>query len=285
MREKTTWIEVSMKLSPPTVLLINQMLPGMNSSVLHMLQQQCKVHEIAGQEQIGHYVQKLCPSILCFECDYPEPGWLTLVRETKRNYPAIPVLMVTDQSSEALAVWAFRSHVWDYFAKPVAEKQFAIRLRLLLTIIEQAGQAPSRNVQMPAQNLPMKAIFPAAVGPIVMRRVLSHIERNLEKKISQDAMAKACNMSPWKFSRTFKQIYGMTFQNYVMRLRIEEATRLLRDTSADVMEICFATGFGDPSHFTRTFRRHVGVTPSTYRREYTRTQGVALQTFPENIRH
>ncbi len=274
-----------MKLSPPTVLLINQMLPGINSSVLHLLQQQCNVHEIAGQEQIGHYVQNLCPSILCFECDYPEPGWLTLVRDTKRLYPAIPILMVTDQSSEALAVWAFRSHVWDYFAKSVVEKQFVYRLRLLLTITEQVGKAPSRNVLMPAQNLPMKASFPAAIGPTVMRRVLSHIERNLEKRIPQDAMAKACNMSPWKFSRTFKQMYGMTFQDYVMRLRIKEATRLLRDTSADVMEVCFATGFGDPSHFTRTFRRHVGVTPSTYRREYTSTQGDALQTPPEYIRN
>ncbi len=274
-----------MKLTPPTVLLINQMLPGINSSVLHLLQQECNVHEIAGQEKIGHYVQNLCPSILCFECDYPEPSWLTIVRETKKNYPTIPILMVTDQSSEALAVWAFRSHVWDYFAKPVVKKEFVYRLRLLLTITEQAGKASSRNVLMPLQSLPIGVSFPAAIGPKVMRRVLSHIERNLEKRIPQDVIAKACNMSPWKFSRTFKQMYGVTFQNYVMQLRIKEASRLLRDTSADVMEVCYATGFGDPSHFTRTFRRLVGVTPSTYRREYTSTLGDALQTSPENVQN
>ena len=141
-----------MKLSSPTILLINQMPPGINSSVLHILQKECNVREIAGQEQIGHYVRNLSPSIFCFECDYPEPGWLTLVQETKKNYPTIPILMVTDHSSEALAVWAFRSHVWDYFAKPVEEKEFVYRLRQLLTITEQAGKTSSRNTSMPPQS-------------------------------------------------------------------------------------------------------------------------------------
>ena len=271
-----------MKLSLPTILLINQMPPGINSSVLHILQQECTVREIAGQEQIGNYVEDLRPSIFCFECDFPEPSWLTLIQETKRNYPALPILMVTDHSSEALAVWAFRSHVWDYFAKPVKEKEFVYRLHQLFTITEQAAKTSSRNTSMPPQSLPMEASFPAAIGPTVMRRIKSHIEQNLEKKIPQDVMAKACNMSPWKFSRTFKQMYGMTFQNYVQRLRIKEASRLLRDTSADVVEVCYATGFGDPSYFTRTFRRHVGVTPSTYRREYsTSAPGDVIQASRE----
>lgn len=254
----------------------------MDSSVLHILQQECNVREITGREQIWHHIQNLCPSILCFDCEYPEPSWLTLIQETKRNFPALPILMVTDHSSEALAVWAFRSHVWDYFAKPIREEEFVYRLRQLHAITEQTGKTSSRNMSMPPQSLPMEASFPAAIGPTVMRKIKSHIEQNLEKKIPQNVMAKACNMSPWKFSRTFKQMYGMTFQNYVLRLRIKEASRLLRDTSADVIEVCYATGFSDPSYFTRTFRRHTGVTPSTYRREYsTSTSGDVLQMLRE----
>ena len=57
--------------------------------------------------------------ILCFEYDYPDAAGLRKLQEVKRYFPHLPVIMLTLQHSEALAIWAFRTQVRDYleFAK------------------------------------------------------------------------------------------------------------------------------------------------------------------------
>jgi AraC-like DNA-binding protein len=72
-------------------------------------------------------------------------------------------------------------------------------------------------------------------------------------------------MTPFQFSRQFKQTYGMTFQEFLIRRRMTEAVRLLKNPSASVTDVCYTVGFRDLSYFARTFRRYVGMTPSRYK--------------------
>ena len=59
----------------------------------------------------------------------------------------------------------------------------------------------------------------------------------------------------------------MTFQEYVVRRRMQEAMRLLKHPSAAVTDVCFAVGYTDLSYFTRTFRRYIGTSPSVYKNQ------------------
>jgi AraC-like DNA-binding protein len=72
-------------------------------------------------------------------------------------------------------------------------------------------------------------------------------------------------MTSSQFSRVFKLTHGTTFQEYVLRRRISQAIRLLQNPSASVTDICYTVGFNDQSYFTRTFRRYIGTSPTTYR--------------------
>ena len=67
-------------------------------------------------------------------------------------------------------------------------------------------------------------------------------------------------------SRAFKQSFGISSGEYVMRRRLHQARRLLLETRLPIGEICQLAGFGYFSHFSRQFKRHVGVSPSEYRR-------------------
>jgi transcriptional regulator GlxA family with amidase domain len=68
--------------------------------------------------------------------------------------------------------------------------------------------------------------------------------------------------------RRFKQATGLALIDYLQNLRIEEAKRLLESSDRAVDEICFETGYEDPSFFRRLFKRRTGVAPAQYRRVF-----------------
>ncbi len=78
-------------------------------------------------------------------------------------------------------------------------------------------------------------------------------------------VAREVGVHPVHLAQTFHKSYRCTVGDYVRRLRIESACRDLADSESPLAEIALAAGFCDQSHFTRTFKRLIGVAPSHYR--------------------
>src|SRR3989442_11921738 len=74
-------------------------------------------------------------------------------------------------------------------------------------------------------------------------------------------------MSPYHFARLFKRSTGVPPHRFLVRRRIDAARALLAAQTAPIAEIAQLVGFRTPSHFTTTFRRVTGLTPSAYRSE------------------
>ncbi|MFM2168502.1 MAG: hypothetical protein RIS79_2873, partial [Verrucomicrobiota bacterium] len=98
--------------------------------------------------------------------------------------------------------------------------------------------------------------------------VISMMTQRLGKAVTNAEMAKAAGMSSRAFERAFVREYGLPPQQYLKRLRIQTACRLLVDTRESIAAIAQRCGFADQSHLTREFRRVTGSTPSAYRAEY-----------------
>jgi transcriptional regulator GlxA family with amidase domain len=81
-----------------------------------------------------------------------------------------------------------------------------------------------------------------------------------------EALARAAHVSPRHFSRSFRQTFGETPHQYLLTRRIERARHLLRTTDMQVAKVCMAVGWGSVGSFTTTFTRHVGISPTEYRR-------------------
>jgi len=77
--------------------------------------------------------------------------------------------------------------------------------------------------------------------------------------------ARLCDLSPFQFSRSFKKENGFTFRDFVVRVRIQRAAELIKQSKVSVTEAAFGVGFNDLSYFARMFRRQVGLSPSHYR--------------------
>jgi transcriptional regulator GlxA family with amidase domain len=92
------------------------------------------------------------------------------------------------------------------------------------------------------------------------------VDSRYAEPLDLEALAGAAGVSPRHFSRSFRRTFGETPHQYLLTRRIERARHLLRTTDMQVAEVCLAVGFNSVGSFTSTFRRHVGVPPTEYRR-------------------
>ena len=83
------------------------------------------------------------------------------------------------------------------------------------------------------------------------RFVLAHYQEN----INRDKMAETVNLSPGYFSNLFRAEVGMSFSDYLIQVRIENAKRLLRRFDLSVEAISKQCGFNSLAHFSRTFKK------------------------------
>ncbi|WP_194419965.1 helix-turn-helix transcriptional regulator [Microbacterium abyssi] len=105
----------------------------------------------------------------------------------------------------------------------------------------------------------------------VMRRVRDRIDREFAHPLNVEDLARGVHMSAGHLSREFRRIYGEPPYAYLMTRRIERAMTLLRRGDLTVTEICFAVGFSSLGTFSTRFSELVGVSPSAYRDDPSRS--------------
>jgi AraC-like DNA-binding protein len=98
-----------------------------------------------------------------------------------------------------------------------------------------------------------------------LRRVIEHIQQNLDKDLTLAELAGLVYMSPYHFARLFKRSTGVPPHRFVVRQRIARARAILATQEPSVAQISRMVGFRTPSHFTTVFRRVTGITPRGYR--------------------
>ena len=99
----------------------------------------------------------------------------------------------------------------------------------------------------------------------LVERACDYIQEHFSKDISLDGVSKEINISPYYFSKLFKEEKKENFVEYVTRVRIDYAKKMLKNSENSIKEICVSSGYGDPNYFSRIFKKMTGVTPSEYR--------------------
>jgi AraC-like DNA-binding protein len=98
-----------------------------------------------------------------------------------------------------------------------------------------------------------------------IRRGKEFIFRNFQNDFSIPELAAYCYISPFYFSRMFKDFTGYTPARYIQTIRMKQAALLLQGTRLSLLDICAYSGFKRPDYFSAVFKRTFGVAPSLYR--------------------
>ena len=114
------------------------------------------------------------------------------------------------------------------------------------------------------------------LGSRRLRRVVDFIEAHLGEEITLAGLARLAELSPHHFAGAFRTSTGVAPHRYLMERRIARGCELLAKSEATVTTVAHALGFASHGHFSESFRRFVGVTPSEYRAQSTKKTKTAM---------
>lgn len=139
----------------------------------------------------------------------------------------------------------------DYLKTVVDFQNYEELRSWFLTKLREAARSVYENKEKPTASL--------------VEQAKAYIDTHYSKEISLDDVSREVNISPYYFSKLFKEETGGNFIDYVTAIRMEKAKELLSNTDKSMKEICSEVGYSDPNYFSRTFKKNVGVTPTEYK--------------------
>jgi two-component system response regulator YesN len=131
------------------------------------------------------------------------------------------------------------------------EQELFARLTMLLRRVE----------QVVTQRTEERAVHPAKMAK-------EYVEQKYAEDCSLAKVSRLVGLNAAYFSVLFKKEEGIGFNEYVTEVRMQNAKEMLMDRETKVVEIAQSTGYSDEKYFSRAFKKHVGLTPSEYRKLY-----------------
>ena len=127
------------------------------------------------------------------------------------------------------------------------------------------GQAERLLVEVSAHIAAhVRAVKPDKLNPAFISQ---YIELHYMEDLYLDHMAEVFNTTPKYFSNYFKKTFGVTFVDYLSKVRLSHARELLRNTTLSVAEVGERVGYLNASTFATTFKKYYGISPSDFRKQ------------------
>ena len=183
------------------------------------------------------------PDIIFLDITMPEGSGISVIENLKQVSPHAAVVMLTAHDNFEYIQGAMRAGANDYLLKPTRPSD--------------VSQAVYRWSDKKDNSKPIDA-------------AKRYVEQHLGENISLSSVAEILYLSPAYFSRLFHRQAGCSFSEWLTQRRMDRARNLLRDTTMSVSEIAASIGFKEPNSFTRLFKKSEGVSPTEYRRAYTK---------------
>jgi YesN/AraC family two-component response regulator len=196
----------------------------------------------------------------------PDRTGLEVLAEIQATRPSLPVIMITGYGFAWLRASAIKLGVREYFPKPFDTRDLMHAVRRILS-----GPLPTRerddSARVVGRHRDLLPAPPARRSDVVILKCLRLIQERYWDRVPLSELARELGVGKYTLSRRFRQVMGVPFRDYLLRLRLEKAKALLRTAGVSITVVAQMVGFGDLPRLDKLFKRYTGLTPSGYRHQ------------------
>ena len=217
-----------------------------------------------GQEALEILKTEFQIDLIISDVMMPVMDGLSFCRQIKNDVHTshIPVLMLSAKHGEESELEGLKCGADDYILKPFNEDILKFKLKNILFHRAKLKSRFARQITIEPSE-----ITTTSRDEEFLRKAISVVEQNMsDSDFDIKAFASSMAVSPSTLLRKLKAISGDSSEKFIRSLRLKRSAQLLKNSRLQVTEICYEVGFSSQKHFSTTFKKYFGRSPSEYQK-------------------
>lgn len=206
---------------------------------------------VIGEAENGYeglkMIRDLEPDIVITDIRMPKMDGLEMIEKVKTMGIECMFVILSGYADFEYARQGLRLGVKEYLLKPATISD----VKELLRKLSEEGKEREEDEQT------------AEYSPAV-KEMVSVIEENYGMRLGLDGFSDRFRLTPEYLSNLFAKETGMTFSNYLKKVRIEKAKELILNTDMKIYEVAYSVGYPDQKYFSKVFKEYTGVSAKQY---------------------
>lgn len=220
----------------------------------------CQVVATANDGMEGKFlIEKHKPHMIFLDICMPEMTGLQLIAAIKSEFADIEISILTGYRDFDYAQQAIHLGVTRFLLKPSNMEELEEAIDTMCMNLKRKNIIPDSHKEEEVQEQENTA------SSFIVKNALNYIQENYVQKLTLSDVAEKTYVSQWHLSKLLNRHTGQSFSEILNNVRIEEAKKLLEDPSLRIGDVADAIGFMDMAHFSRVFKKQVGISANEYR--------------------
>ncbi len=232
------------------------------SRMIHWEKYSCKLVATANDGLEGaQIIRKYRPNIIITDISMPDQDGLSMIAGLKSEFPDMEISILTGYRRFDYAQRAIRLGVTRFLLKPSNMEELEEAITAMVNNLRENGILPEESSakETETEHLDNEA------SNFIVNNAMKYIEQNYSHKLTLCELAEKTYVSQWHLSKLLNRNLGQNFSEILNNIRIKEAQKLLCDPSLRIGDIAERVGFLDMAHFSRVFKKNVGISANEYR--------------------